>query len=101
MGDQSAVQLKPPTRAAQSTPKRASVGNRHFVCPGSGVCVTVHVATIGATASRKRIFRLSFALRAFLVAPIGSHRRPTGHRRRKRRREILEIAVAMYRLAAE
>src|SRR5438309_372696 len=65
--------------------------------------VSVNVAGIVASTGQSSETMLAYGLllSALLIAAVASDRRPVGHRRRQRRREMLEFPVTMHRLSID
>src|ERR1700744_2660341 len=87
-----------PTRAANGAPELLVVRRGGTRCPR----VSVPMNATGGVASaglRECVLALLARVGPFLISAEIAHWRPVGHRRRQRRRQLLELQVCVHRLA--
>lgn len=65
------------------------------------MCMPMHEATVRTTACCANRCGWLASLAAQLVATIAAYRRPVRHGRRKRRRQLIELAITINHLAAQ
>src|SRR5262245_27513750 len=88
-----------PAGAAKRAPEGAVVGRR---VQSPGMRMPMHAAGGAASAGgREGVPALLVGARTLLMSAEGADRGPVGHRRRQWRRQLLEVIVAIDRLAAE
>src|SRR5262245_46464581 len=88
-----------PAGAAKRAPEGAVVGRR---VQSPGMRMPVHAAGGAASAGgREGVFALPLGARTLLIAAEGADRGPVGHCGRQWRRQVLEVTVAIDRLAAD
>src|SRR5262245_30828090 len=89
-----------PAGAAKRSPEGAIIGRRHVQTPC--MRMSMHAArTVASAGGCEGILALLVGACALLIAAECAYRGPVGHRRWQRRRQVLEISVAVNRLATD